>query len=202
MNLHILLIFVLSYPCVLPYDPSTFLFVQMTSYILSKYMSSRHCGWAGAFLRFQLYQMNFCSGRICMPFLWCGLPCAPSDVLLDQMTSYILSKCGSSLHCGWSYAFPDWQLGQKTYCIGHNCMPFLCIYASSDCVRDQTTFYILSKCVSVSEHVRFQSCSLTKWLLALDTIVRRDLSCLATRIEEILGGFIARSRDQNWQSLV
>ena len=43
---------------------------------------------------------------------------------------------------------------------------------------------------------------LTKWLLALDTIVRRDLSCLATRIEEILGGFIATSRDQNWQSLV
>ena len=26
---------------------------------------------------------------------------------------------------------------------------------------------------------------------------RRDLSCLATRIEEILGGFIATSRDQN-----
>ena len=31
---------------------------------------------------------------------------------------------------------------------------------------------------------------------------RRNLSCLATRIEEILGGFIATSRNQKWQFLV
>ena len=69
------------------------------------------------------------------------------------MTSHILNKCGSSLHCGWAwaYALSDFQLDQMTCCIGHNCKPFHCCglpCASSEFLIDQMTSGILNKCES------------------------------------------------------
>ena len=69
--------------------------------------------------------MTFGIGQKRMLFLCCGWSCVPSNVLLDQMTSCILSKCGSFLHCGWAYAFSKCQLDQKTSCILSKCASFL-----------------------------------------------------------------------------
>ena len=51
----------------------------------------------------------------------CGWSCASSNVLLDQMTSYILNKCGLWLHCEWACASSDVLLGQMISYILNNC---------------------------------------------------------------------------------
>ena len=70
-------------------------------------------------------------------FLQCEWGGAFSDLLLEQMTSYILSKCGSSLHCEWACAFSGVQLDQMTSDIEHKCIFFRELpFASSAFVLD------------------------------------------------------------------
>ena len=93
--------------------------------------------------------MTWGIGHKHVPFLGCELSCASSSVLLDQKTSYILNKCGVSLHCGWAYVFSELQLYQMICCIGRKYWLFLCCgwsCVSSSCLHGQMTFYILSKC--------------------------------------------------------
>ena len=86
-----------------------------------------------------------------MLFLYCGLPSAPSNLLQDQMTSYILSKCVPFLHCGWACDFSDVQLDQMTSGIEYkwnssSCCGLPC--ASSDPQIGQMTSHIQSTCPS------------------------------------------------------
>ena len=85
---------------------------------------------------------------MCMLPQCCGLTCDSWDFLLGQMTSYILSKCGSSLPCGLACAFSDDQLDQMTCSIGHNWELFLCCglpYDSSNFLLGEMTSHIKNK---------------------------------------------------------
>ena len=81
------------------------------------------------FFSFTKQISTFCTFAYFLPIGW---SCASSGVLVDQMTSHILSKYGSSLHYGgWLGAVSGFQLDQMNLgilhnCIVYNCMPFWC----------------------------------------------------------------------------
>ena len=99
MNFHIVHNCVLFPKCGWSCGSSDVLLDQMTSQILSRCESSLHYGWACAFLVFQLDQTFSGIGHKHILFLRCGWSDASSSCLQDQMTFYILSKCGFWLHC-------------------------------------------------------------------------------------------------------
>ena len=123
--------------------------VNMHNRIVCTCVASRHCEWACAVSGAQPHQMNLHILHICELSPKCGWPCASSSGVLGWMTSHILSKCGFSLHCGWACVFSGFQFYQMISAIGHMCMSFH----------------------PVGCYVHLQMSGLTKWLVALDTVV-------------------------------
>ena len=56
--------------------------------------------------RFLAQPNDFWHWTQCVSFLCCGLQCASSVALLDQMTFCSVNKSASFLHCGWAYVSP------------------------------------------------------------------------------------------------
>ena len=74
------------------------------------YGTSPHCGWADAFLDFQVEWMLYHMFHTCGTSPNCGWAYVFSDVQLDWMPSHIFYTYVTSPHCGWAYAFlgPFW----------------------------------------------------------------------------------------------
>ena len=74
------------------------------------------------------------------------------------MTSYILSKCGTSLHCGWACDFSVVQLDQMTSGNGHKRVPFLCSARSNDLLNSEQKWVFSLPWVSVCVFRCAQTC--------------------------------------------
>ena len=83
--------FVYFLPSVGDHGSSKYLLDQITFHILSKYVPLFHCGRARVFFKIS----NKTKGSLTLDTSMCPFFAVGDHVRLDQMTSYILSKCPS-----------------------------------------------------------------------------------------------------------
>ena len=122
----------------------------------------------------------------CVASPHCGWACAFSGVQHDQINLHILHICVLSPQCGWSCTSLNFLLDQKTSNILSKCEPFLhCGWAYGLSEMSNLTKWLLAldtvvcPIFALGDHVGLQITRSTKWLLAFWTNVH-----LSSTVEE------------------